>query len=149
MGGGKCPDAKLTYAATDYTGGRLKSTVVGPQSPRHCDYVTLHAPPFTRSRDDRYRGHGTSHGGVLCTIRRASLTCAQKLTQVTLIYRTQPTTNRLRKEKLKSKKTDVLGSIGKQSGESVESVLKKKRKATQGRNARRYKHCRQVTKYFS
>jgi len=29
----------------------------------------------------------------------------------------------------KSKKTDMLRSIGKQSGESVESVLKKKRKA--------------------
>jgi len=36
-------------------------------------------------------------------------------------------------EKLKSKKTDMLKSIGKQSGESVESVLKKKRKATVGR----------------
>jgi len=37
------------------------------------------------------------------------------------------------KEKLKSKKTDMLRSISKQSGESVESVLKKKRKATVGR----------------
>jgi len=33
----------------------------------------------------------------------------------------------------KSKKTDLLRSIGKQSGESVESVLKKKRKAAVGR----------------
>jgi len=33
-------------------------------------------------------------------------------------------------EKLESKKTAMLRSIGKQSGESEESVLKKKRKAT-------------------
>jgi len=32
-----------------------------------------------------------------------------------------------REKKLKSKKTDMLRSIGKESGESVESVLKKKR----------------------
>jgi len=32
----------------------------------------------------------------------------------------------------KVKKTGILRSIGKQSGESVESVLKKKRKATVG-----------------
>jgi len=37
------------------------------------------------------------------------------------------------KEKLKIKKTDMLRSVGKQSGESVESVLEKKRKATVGR----------------
>jgi len=37
------------------------------------------------------------------------------------------------KKKLKSKNTDMLRSIGKQSGESVESVRKKKRKATAGR----------------
>jgi len=30
-------------------------------------------------------------------------------------------------EKIKSKKTDMLRSIGKQSGESVESVLEKKK----------------------
>jgi len=34
-------------------------------------------------------------------------------------------------------KTDMLGSIGKQSGESMESVLKKKRKATAGRICRK------------
>jgi len=37
-----------------------------------------------------------------------------------------------KQEKLKSKKTDMLKSIGKQSGETGESVLKKKRKATVG-----------------
>jgi len=37
------------------------------------------------------------------------------------------------KEKLRRKKTDKLTSIGKQSGKSVESVLKKKRNATGGR----------------
>jgi len=36
------------------------------------------------------------------------------------------------REKVKNKKTDMLISIGKQSGESVESVLKKKRKAAVG-----------------
>ena len=47
--------------------------------------------------------------------------------------------NRPRGTKLKSgkgekiKKTDMLRSIGKQPGESVESVRKKKRKATVGR----------------
>jgi len=37
----------------------------------------------------------------------------------------------------KKKKTDMLRSIGKQSGESVESVRKKKRKATVGRICRK------------
>jgi len=40
-------------------------------------------------------------------------------------------------EKLKSKQTDMLRSIGKQSWKSVESVLKKKRKATVGRICRK------------
>jgi len=40
------------------------------------------------------------------------------------------------KKKLKSKKTDMLRSIGKQSGESVESVLKKKKKSAVGRICR-------------
>jgi len=38
-----------------------------------------------------------------------------------------------RENKLKSKKTDMLRNIDKQSGESVESVLKKIKKATVGR----------------
>jgi len=42
-----------------------------------------------------------------------------------------------KRKNLKRKKTDVLGSIGKQSGESAESVLKKKRKATVGRICRK------------
>jgi len=42
-----------------------------------------------------------------------------------------------KREKLKSKKTDMLRSIGKQSRESVESVRKKKRKATVGRICRK------------
>jgi len=44
-----------------------------------------------------------------------------------------------KQKKLKGKKTDMLRSIGKQSGESVESVLKKKRKATVGRICRKGK----------
>jgi len=43
----------------------------------------------------------------------------------------EPTTKKWRTEKLKSKKTDILRSIGKQSGKSVKSVLEKKRKAIQ------------------
>jgi len=43
------------------------------------------------------------------------------------IYRTEPTTKKLGKKKKK------LRSIGKQSEESVESVLKKKRETTVGR----------------
>jgi len=53
----------------------------------------------------------------------AILTSAQKLTQVSLIYRTEPETKKWKQETEK-KKTDMLRSIGKQSGESVESVLK-------------------------
>ena len=58
------------------------------------------------------------------TIRDAILTAL-------LIYRTESTTKKWKTEK--TKKTDMLRSISKQSGESVESVLKKNRKATQGR----------------
>jgi len=45
------------------------------------------------------------------------------------MYLTEPKTKKWKTEKkLKSKKTDMLRSIGKQSGESVESVRKKKRR---------------------
>jgi len=68
------------------------------------------------------------------TIRDAILTCAQKLTRVSLIYRTEPTTKKWRKqEKNKKVQTDMLRSTGNQSGETVESVMKKKKKATVGR----------------
>jgi len=56
---------------------------------------------------------------------------------VSLIYRTEPTTKNGKTEKLKSKKTDMFRGIGKQSGESGESVLKKKKKATVGRISRK------------
>jgi len=42
-----------------------------------------------------------------------------------------------KKEKLKSKKTDMLRIIDKQSGISMKSVLKKKREATVGRICRK------------
>jgi len=42
-----------------------------------------------------------------------------------------------KQKKLKSKKTDMLRSIGKQFGKSVESVTKKKRKAAVGRICRK------------
>jgi len=41
----------------------------------------------------------------------------------------EPKTKKWKSEKLKRKKPDVLRSVGKQPGESVESVPKKKRKA--------------------
>ena len=47
------------------------------------------------------------------TIRDAVLTSAQKVTPVSLIYRMEPTTKKWKTEKLKSKKTDMLRSIGK------------------------------------
>jgi len=69
------------------------------------------------------------------TIRDAILTCAQ----VSLIYRTERTTKKWEKENLVSKPVFLLRSrpIGKQSGESVESVLTKKRKATMRRICRK------------
>ena len=54
--------------------------------------------------------------------------CDQKPTWVRLTYSTEPTTKKWRTEK--QKKTDMIRSIGKQSGESMESVQKKERKAT-------------------
>jgi len=42
-----------------------------------------------------------------------------------------------KKQKKLKAKTDMLRSVGKQCGESVESVVKKKRKATVGRICRR------------
>ena len=42
------------------------------------------------------------------------------------------TTKKWKRDKLKSKKTDMLRSIGKQSGESMKSVRKKERKAQSG-----------------
>ena len=48
--------------------------------------------------------------------------CAQKLTRVSFIYHAKPTTKKWKTEKVKK---DMLRSIRKQSGESVESVLKK------------------------
>jgi len=52
------------------------------------------------------------------TIRDAILTCAQKPTRVSLVYRTKLTTKKLKTEKLKSKKTDMLRSVSKQSRKS-------------------------------
>ena len=51
-----------------------------------------------------------------------------------MIDSTESSTKEWKTEKLK---TDMVRSIGKQSGESVESVRKKKRKATVGRICRR------------
>jgi len=49
------------------------------------------------------------------------LTCAQKLTYIIVIYRTEPKSGK--QKKLKSKKTDKLRTIGKQSEESMESLF--------------------------
>ena len=58
--------------------------------------------------------------------RDAILTCSQTLTRVSFIYlyHTEPTTKKWKTEIVK---TAMLRSIAKQSGESVESVLKKKK----------------------
>jgi len=58
------------------------------------------------------------------TIQDAILPCAQKSAWVRSIYSKEPTPVKW--------KTDKLRSIGKQSGESMESVRKKKMKATVG-----------------
>ena len=57
------------------------------------------------------------------TIRDAILMCARKLTWVSLIYRMEPYTEKWKQNITKEQKTDMLRSIGTQSGESVESVL--------------------------
>ena len=43
------------------------------------------------------------------------------------------------RKKIKIKKTDMLRSIGKQSGKSMESVLKKKRKGCGGKDLQKKK----------
>jgi len=53
--------------------------------------------------------------------------------------RTEPRTKKWKTEKLESRKTDMLRSIGKQSGESVESVLKKKGKGCGGNDSQKRK----------
>ena len=63
------------------------------------------------------------------TIQDAILPCAQKPAWVRSIYSKEPTPVKW--------KTDMLRSIGKESGESVESVLEKKRKAMVGRICRK------------
>jgi len=65
------------------------------------------------------RRDGQTDARPLYTIRDAILTSARKPTYVSLIYRTQPTTKKCQTEKLKSKKTDMLRSNSKQSGESM------------------------------
>jgi len=54
--------------------------------------------------------------------------CGFSIKYIHLFYRTATTS-----KKWKKVKTDMIRSIGKQSEEFVESVLKKKRKATVGR----------------
>jgi len=49
----------------------------------------------------------------------------------------EPITEKWKKEELRSKNGYMLRSIGKQSGESAESVLENKRKATMGRVCRK------------
>jgi len=55
------------------------------------------------------------------TIQGGVLACNQKLTWVSLIYRTEPTTKKWKNQKVK--KTEKLSSIGKQSWESVAWIL--------------------------
>jgi len=67
------------------------------------------------------------------------ITCSLKLTQVSLIYRTEPKTKKGKQKTTKELKTDMLKSVGKRSRKSVEYVVKKERKATVGRICRKGK----------
>ena len=69
-------------------------------------------------------------------IRDAFLTCAQK---VSLIYHTEPKTKNWEKEKLKSEKR-YAQKYRQQSGESVESVVKKK-EGCGGKDLQKRKDC--------
>jgi len=66
--------------------------------------------------------------GLSNTIRGAVLKCAKKLTQVSLIYRTNQQLKSGKQKKPKKYKTDMLRSTDKQSGESV--VSRERRKGT-------------------
>jgi len=65
------------------------------------------------------------------TMPDATLTCGQKLTRVSLICRTEPTTEKWKTEKLK---TDVLRSIGKQSAGNPWRVSPEEEKEGYGGN---------------
>jgi len=60
----------------------------------------------------RRAAHNTTHDTRCDTIRDAVSTCAQKLTRVSLIYRTEPTSKSGKQKKTKSKKTDMLRGVG-------------------------------------
>jgi len=66
--------------------------------------------------------------GLSNTIRGAISKCAKKLTQVSLIYRTNQQLKSGKQKKPKKYKTDMLRSTDKQSGESV--VSRERRKGT-------------------
>ena len=70
-------------------------------------------------------------------VRHDTRCCFYVRSRVSLIYRTELTTKKWKTEKLRSKKTDMLKGVGEQSWESMESVLKKKRKASVGRTCRK------------
>ena len=72
--------------------------------------------------------HSQLHTIRYDTIRDAFLTCAQKPTRVSLIYRTESTTKKWKTEKLKSKKR-----ICSEVSVSSQGNLKKKRKGCGGR----------------
>ena len=110
-----------------------------PSVPSHgiSDEMNAPASHWMRPRINRQTPCTCNHDTIRYdTIRDAILTCTRKPTRVSLIYRTKPTTKKCKTEKLKSK-TGMLKSNSKQSGESVESVLKKKRKATVRRICRK------------
>ena len=81
--------------------------------------------PSCKQLKQLYKQHNYAQVGLLGpydTIRDAILTCARKPTKVSLslIYRTEPTTKKVLKQK-KSKKTDMLRSRpnSKQSRKSI------------------------------
>jgi len=77
-------------------------------------------------------------------IRDAILTCAQKLTWACWMYRTGPKTKKV--ERKKTTKTDMLKRIGRECGESVESVLSGSEIFRMRRRRRAFCKCRHVSR---
>ena len=69
------------------------------------------------------------------TIRYDNVCSKADIGQLNLPYRTKLKT--WKKEKTKTSKSDTLRCMGKQSGESMQSVHKKKRKAIEGKICRK------------
>jgi len=96
--------------------GRVQTSSHGHQQRRLATTLALNTTTSTHKR----RTVSFYRPTVSDTTRYAISTCARKPTRVRLIYRTEPTTKKWKTENLKSRKTDMLRSIGNmQSDESM------------------------------